>query len=201
MTTGLKRWWRAREVEVIACVFLAGAGAVLAQTTGSAPAIGGPKSKSWFDRHFGRPAWEEVKRAATTPREICRFVGTYISYRTEDVDRWTSPDETWARGKGDCEDFATLVEQACHDAGFDACIELYFPAGRPGQGHAIAVGHWQGRMWMSDTGDYREVRSVEEVLECDAAEMWTVRLDHDGIERTLNRHAGRTAAPVARSGR
>lgn len=163
--------------------------------TGSIPIVS-PK-KSWFKRHFGRQTVEEVLREAKQPRDVCRAVARNVGYRTEDVDRWASLQETWARGFGDCEDFASSVAILCQQLGFEAKVHLYFALGGRRDGHAVVVGIWQGRMWMSDLGSYKEVDSIEDVkdrvarnLECDPRDLWGSVLDHDGVQRFIARSRG-----------
>ncbi len=153
-----------------------------------------PAKKSWFKRAFERPTWDEVAAQCVTPQDVCRLVERYVVYRTEDVDTWYSAKETWAAGRGDCEDFAVVIEQLCHDLGFDVSVALYFPAGGRGEGHAVAVGTWQGQLWMSSLGSYEKVDSMDEVrervarmMECDDEEVWSSRLNHEDVQRFVAR--------------
>jgi len=159
--------------------------------------------KSWFKRLFYRPTWDELVSQCATPQDVCKLVERYLVYRTEDVDTWRSAKETWAAGRGDCEDFAVVIEQLCHDMGIKVSVGLYFPSGR-GEGHAVVVGNWQGQLWMSSLGSYDRVRSMEEVkervadmLECDGDEVWSSQLDHDDVQRFVSRGAVSGAGTAA----
>ena len=166
----------------------------------SSPATPKPR-QSWLRRLFYRPTWSEVLEQCKTPRDVCNTVGRYVGYRTEDVDRWTSAEETWQAGRGDCEDMAVCIETLCHELGFSATVNLYYSKDPRYEGHAVAVGTWGGRMWMSSNGSYEEVDSIDEVKEsiarmygCSGDELWSAVLAHDDIERRLRRSAGRPVA-------
>lgn len=188
--------WRLRALILVA--WLAGCGVeIFAESGGAVSAPVASPKKSWFQRHFGRQTVEEVLLEAQRPRDVCRAVARNVGYRTEDVDRWASLQETWARGFGDCEDFAASVAILCHQLGFEAKVHLYFALGGRREGHAVVVGLWQGRMWMSDLGSYKEVDSIEDVkdrvarnLECDPRDLWGSILDHDGVQRFIARGLG-----------
>jgi predicted transglutaminase-like cysteine proteinase len=157
--------------------------------------------ESWFHRMFHKPTWSEVLEQCKSPRDVCNVVGRFIGYRTEEIDYWQSADETWQRGRGDCEDFAICIETLCHKLGFSATINLYFPSGLRGDGHAVAVGTWNGKMWMSSNGSYEEVSSIAEVKEtvaqmygCSKDEMWGTVLAHADIERRLHTASGPSVA-------
>jgi predicted transglutaminase-like cysteine proteinase len=153
--------------------------------------------QSWFHRVFHKPTWSEVLEQCESPRDVCNVVSRFVGYRTEEIDRWASADETWQRGRGDCEDFAICIEALCRELGFSATVNLYFPSGLRGDGHAVAVGIWNGRMWMSSNGSYREVGSIDEVKEtvaqmygCSGDELWGTVLAHADIERRLHSSSG-----------
>ncbi len=137
-------------------------------------AQGGPddrSSKSWFARHFSRPTIEEAFSQCAAPKDICRVMEQNVSARSEEVDHWYSLDETWSRGRGDCEDFAIGIERLCSERGLDAHIVLFYPLTRLGDGHAVAVGSWKGRMWVSSMGSYEEVDSLDDVRKSVAREL------------------------------
>ena len=96
-----------------------------------------------------RPPYEEAFSAATTVSQICTIVTRWISPRAETVDEWSSAEETWKRGYGDCEDFAVLVAAQCARIGIDADIYAFWAVGRP-EGHAIVI----GQDWLADMGEY-----------------------------------------------
>ncbi len=100
------------------------------------------------------------------------MVSSQISYRSEDVDRWYSARDTWIRGQADCEDFAICISEMCRELGFESKVYLFFPKGR-GQGHAVVVGIWNGKTWMSSNGSFDWVSSFDEVRESVAAMLWS----------------------------
>ena len=162
-----------------------------------------PVRKSWFKRAFERPAWSELAAQCVTPQDVCKLVERYLVYRTEDVDLWRAAKETWTAGRGDCEDFAVVVEQLCHDLGIKVSVDLFFPAGGRGEGHAVVVGNWQGQLWMSSIGSYERVESMDEVKErvahmlgCDGDEVWSSHLDHDDVQRFVARSTVDGAGPA-----
>lgn len=158
--------------------------------------------KSWFQRRFARPTWGELLAACATPRDVCTMVQRYVSSKTESVDRWSGAEETWQKGRGDCEDFAVLIEQLCTALGFDATIQLYFPIKRFGEGHAVVVGRWNGQMWVSSLGSYEEVKTpddvqkkVARVIGCSAKNLWCKPLERSDVQRFLERdHTARGTA-------
>ena len=169
----------------------------------SAPPVAkaSPPRQSWFHRMFHKPTWSEVLEQCESPRDICNIVGRFVGYRTEEYDRWTSAEETWEQGRGDCEDFAIFIESLCHKLGFSATVNLYFPSGLRGEGHAVAVGTWNGQIWMSSNGSYREVESIDDVKEsvarmygCPKEDLWGTVLAHADIERRLRTSSGRSVA-------
>jgi len=84
-----------------------------------------------------------------------------VTYR-KDVrreDEWRSGQETLASGWGDCEDFAAAVRDRCQERGIPSAIYIVRAADLR-KSHAVTIGGWGGRMWMSSNGDYREVRSL-----------------------------------------
>lgn len=157
--------------------------------------------ESWFHRTFHKPTWSELLEECKSPRDICHVVERFVGYRTEEVDRWNPAAETWKNSRGDCEDFAILIETLCHTLGFSATVNLYFPSGLRGEGHAVAVGMWNGKMWMSSNGSYEEVDSIDEVRKtvaqmygCSKDMMWGTVLAHADIERRLRSSSGPSVA-------
>jgi len=187
-------------------LFATGAEPVRSETTvQSQPAVSssgqGQLHQSWFARHFYKPTWQELLAQCNSPKEVCRVVNRFVGYRAEDVDLWTSPQETWSNGRGDCEDYATLVQRLCRELGVETSVQLFFPSGTGGEGHAIVVGNWNGQMWLSSNGSYEEIGSVEEiresvarVLSCDPDDMWTSKLASADVERLIAKSFGRSVA-------
>jgi predicted transglutaminase-like cysteine proteinase len=157
--------------------------------------------RSWLYRHFHKPTWQEILAQCSTPKEVCRAVNRFVGYRSEDVDRWAPPQETWADGRGDCEDYATLVQRLCRELGIETSVQLFFPRGTGGEGHAVVVGTWNGQMWVSSVGSYEEVESVQDVrervarvLSCDPDDMWTSKLASTDVDRLIAKGFGRSVA-------
>lgn len=100
---------------------------------------------------FSRPSWPP--KGCTSPESICRIVRNNISYEEDKQGVWQSPEKTWRRRKGDCEDFALLVTELCKNNGFQAKLRIYF---KPGFafGHAVVVGRHNDLFWMSSNGSY-----------------------------------------------
>lgn len=184
-----------------------GAGAAPGGGSSPAPTANAPRTarpeqkKTWFQRHFTRPTWEEVVSECASPQDVCRMVERYIRYRSEEADRWAEARTTWARGRGDCEDFAVCVQQLCHELGLRVSVHLYFVDGRREEGHAVAVGEWHGRTWMSDLGSYEEVRSMDDVrervsrvLSCEAGDLWGASLTRENVQRRLSRSSAHAVA-------
>ena len=173
---------------------LANVRAVSAAPTSS----GGQPHESWFRRMFHKPTWSELLEKCQSPRDVCSLVNRFVGYRTEEVDRWAPATETWTNGRGDCEDFAVLIETLCNQLGFgQSTVNLYFLSGLRDEGHAVVVGTWEGKMWMSSNGSYEEVQSIDEVKKtvarmygCSKNEMWGMVLAHKDVERRLQVASG-----------
>ena len=162
-------------------------------------------SKSWLSKAFGRTAWSEVAKAYDTPREICRVIDRNVRYVTEGQDQWAAPEATWARGRGDCEDFAIAIQELCRLSGIPADVHLYFPAGAGREGHAVLVGEWNGKIWFSSNGTYEEVKSEQDVrkrvasmLSCKEKQLWGMKLSQRDVVAYLDKAPGRPVAMAAR---
>jgi hypothetical protein len=157
------------------------------------------EKRSWFQRAFSKPSWEQLLVEADTPEALCSLVSKHVGYREEDGDVWTAAEKTWEKGIGDCEDFALLVKTLCEIKGFDADIELYYTARPRMQGHAIVVGQHNGRKWLSSNGSFRRIDSDEDATRfvanlffCKPNDIWTRDIAQSDIERLT---AGSAAAP------
>ncbi len=70
------------------------------------------------------PKWSAVMDhavpaiAASTPAEVHSWARANIGYSREAKDHWASPEDTVARGQGDCEDWAILERALLIAAGF-----------------------------------------------------------------------------------
>lgn len=162
-------------------------------------------ARSWFSKAFGSPAWVEIAKAYETPREICRVIERNIRYVTEKADQWSRAEDTWSRGRGDCEDFAICIQELCGMSGIPASVHLYFPAGAGKEGHAVLVGEWNGKTWFSSNGSYEEVGSEQEVkrrvarlLSCKEKELWVMKLAQRDVLAYLDKTPARTVAGASR---
>lgn len=162
-------------------------------------------SKSWLSKTFGRTAWREVAKAYETPREICRVIDRHVRYVSESQDQWAAPEATWARGRGDCEDFAIAIQELCRLSGIPAEVHLYFPAGVGREGHAVLVGEWNGKIWFSSNGTYEEVKSEQDVrkrvasmLSCKEKQLWGMKLSQRDVAAYLDKAPARPVAVATR---
>jgi len=126
--------------------------------TAPSPAMAVEKP-GWLRRTFGTLTWEEVQTTLTTPKDICTAVRRHVRYRKDLEEEWTSGKETWDRGYGACEDYAACVVDLCKALGIEAQITVLIPRGS-WEGHAVAIGTWKGKQWVSSNGWYEEVDST-----------------------------------------
>lgn len=206
MKAGQKSGWMSGSKGVFAALIVMASGLfsaddVSAQTLAT---VASAPSKSWMQRTFGREDWSAVAHAYDTPREICRMIERSIRYTTEKADQWSPSQDTWSRGRGDCEDFAICIQELCRLSGLPARVQLYFPAGGR-EGHAVLVGEWNGKMWFSSNGSYEEVKSEEEVrarvarmLSCKEKNLWVMRLSQTDVEKYLAKNSARPLEVAAR---
>ena len=110
---------------------------------------------------FSGLTFEDATRLVKSPKEVCMRVRRSIRYREDLGDTWATGKEAWERAFGDCEDFAACVVDMCRAVGMEAKIEVFYPKGSF-EAHAVAMGTWQGKMWMSSNGYYRHVASMGE---------------------------------------
>ena len=115
---------------------------------------------SWVKRTFGELTWDEVKVAATTPREVCLYVRHRISPVDDVSNRWPTGKEAWDKKSGDCRSFASCVVALCQEMGLEAEVRVLYPKGA-WEGHAIVTGSWKGQLWMASNGWYQAIKSVE----------------------------------------
>ena len=178
---------------------------VSAQTVASAPVSEAEPSKSWSQRMFGREDWAQIAHSYDSPREICRLIERNISYKTESTDQWSPAEDTWSRGKGDCEDFAILIQKLCQLNGMETKVHLYFPATGGREGHAVLVGEWNGKIWFSSNGSYEEMASEDQVrervarmLSCKAKQLFAMKMTDRDVSRYIGKSAARSVASAAR---
>lgn len=115
------------------------------------------KTKPWRE-----PTWESVTYGILDPRTICSAVKRRIMYvrdRKPD-DEWKSARKTWSDRRGDCEDFAVLVKRLCEQRNMQAEVYHFYPP--KGSGHAVTIGKWRGRLWMSSNGSFTKVLSIND---------------------------------------
>ena len=100
-----------------------------------------------------------------SPFDISRIVRERVSYRSDRGahDSWKAPEVTWRERGGDCEDFALLVHHVSRMHGIDSEIVIAEGEGRR-PGHAVVMGIWQSRYWVSSNGGYREFSSRKEAI-------------------------------------
>lgn len=158
-------------------------------------------TKSWAKRVFGRLEWSEVLKGYESPREICRLVEQNIRYKTEETDQWSKGEETWVRGRGDCEDFAVMIQELCALSGMQTKVHLYFPATGGKEGHAVLVGEWNGKVWFSSNGEYEEVKSEDDVrrrvarmLSCKEKQLWVMKLNETDVANYMSKAPARAVA-------
>jgi len=156
------------------------------------PAAAAPK-RGWLKRTLTKPSWRQAVAECTTPQDVCRMVQRHIVYTDEDGDTWSAADETWDRGAGDCEDFAILAQELCLELGYDASVQLYYATAPKFTGHAVAVGTWGDKMWVSSNGSYKEFDSqkgiqkhVARILRCKQKNMFSVLLADEDVQSRIN---------------
>ncbi|MCO5043951.1 MAG: transglutaminase-like cysteine peptidase [Verrucomicrobia bacterium] len=203
MKAGQKAGWGKEISKKVGAIAIALAGFALvmpasAQTVASATT---PEKTSWAKRTFGRMEWAEVAgQEFSTPREICKLVEKNVRYKKEAGDVWSRGEETWAAGRGDCEDFAVLIQELCGMRGFETKVHLYFPA-TGGEGHAVLVGTLNGKTWFSSNGAYEEVKSEDDVrhrvarmLSVKDKQLWVMKLNEGDVANYIAKAPARAVA-------
>ncbi|MEI6169140.1 MAG: hypothetical protein WCS52_18315 [bacterium] len=123
----------------------------------------GASSVGWFARTFGNLSWESAVIATTSPSDISWQVRRHVTYRATPVLTWEDGRETWDRGYGDCKAFAYCVADLCEAKGIVCWVSVVRPIGEH-YGHAVTMGVWEGKIWMSSNGLYGEFKSLDETL-------------------------------------
>ena len=165
------------------------------------------KNVGRFRKLFITPGWEEILQQAKSPKEICRAVESYVSYKPDKMgDVWSSGRETWERGCGDCEDFAIAIVEMCYEIDLEASMIIYFPPDSPGEGHAFAVGRYEEDLWVSDRGSYKIVSSLYDIEEMalrilqvsprDSKDLWYAKMSYSNIEGRLSLRKAYFSYPV-----
>ena len=111
-------------------------------------------------RAMSRPAARfPVEAIGDSARDVCAAVRNRISYTSDSGDTWQTAGESWARRKGDCEDFAVTVRDICRAKGISADVHVFCSKARD-VGHAVTVGRSADGLWMSSNGSFERVTSV-----------------------------------------
>jgi hypothetical protein len=121
-------------------------------------------SVGWFDRTFGNLSWESAIAGTTSPKSISWQVRRHVTYQIPQAESFKNGQTTWERGYGDCKAFAYCVAALCEAKGIACWVSVVRPIGEP-LGHAVTMGVWQGKLWMSSNGIYGEFKSMDEALQ------------------------------------
>ncbi len=105
---------------------------------------------------------ETVSGWVRNPQDVCTAVKQRVRYTRDRLpeDQWKDGRQTWRSGTGDCEDFAVLIKKLCRENNIQADVYRFYPP--TGSGHVVALGEWNGRLWMSSNGSFVEVYSFED---------------------------------------
>lgn len=126
-----------------------------ATRTGSASELG------WLAQRSNNLKWEQVASVVESPRDICIRVRHHVRYQADLGDQHSGGRETWDRQYGDCEDLAACVLELCEKIGLEASIMVFRQKGST-EGHAVAMGLWNGKLWLSSNGWYTTVKSIDD---------------------------------------
>ena len=129
--------------------------------------IGAVKSKS------GRARLDEANRAVNI---VVRYVSDYAQHG--EADRWSSPLETFATAKGDCEDYAIAKYVALREAGFPReDLRLMLVRDRAvRQDHAVLAARLDGQWLVLDN---RRSELIEDSGATNLAPLFAI--DHAGV--------------------
>lgn len=131
---------------------------------------------SWFKKVFKHLTWQEMVTVSTTPKEICKKVNDHVFYAKDDIEYTKDAQQTWNEEKGDCEDFAYCILKACEQKGFKAEIRIFYEKNNI-IAHAVVIGEWQEKMWMSSNGSYEIIKSIEDASKKISREMrWNEKI-------------------------
>lgn len=123
----------------------------------------GANSVGWFTRTFGNLSWESAVAGTTSPKSISWQVRRHVTYQITKAESFENGRETWDRGYGDCKAFAFCVAELCEAKDIVCWVSVVRPVGEL-RGHAVTMGVWQGKLWMSSNGIYGEFKSLDEAL-------------------------------------
>ena len=132
------------------------------------------------DRGLSNVSWDNASRMCSSPRDICKVVKDRVKYSRDmqKEDEWRGGEDTWNKGKGDCDDYAVAVRDLCEREGFKAVIYVvYSKTARAA--HAVTIGERNGTMWLSSNGLYEEVQSLDDAKETLARDLgwWAPDVD------------------------
>lgn len=145
--------------------------------------IGAVKSKS------GRAKLDEANRSVNI---VVRYVSDYAQHG--EADRWSSPLETFATAKGDCEDYAIAKYVALHEAGFPReDLRLVLVRDRAvRQDHAVLAARLDGQWLILDN---RRADLTEDSGAANLAPLFAI--DHAGVHLFAAPYARRQLAGPA----
>ncbi|MBP1091767.1 transglutaminase-like cysteine peptidase [Bradyrhizobium diazoefficiens] len=145
--------------------------------------IGAVKSKS------GRARLDEANRAVNT---AVRYVSDFAQHG--EADRWSSPLETFATAKGDCEDYAIAKYVALREAGFPReDLRLVLVRDRAvRQDHAVLAARLDGQWLVLDN---RRSELIEDSGATNLAPLFAI--DHAGVHLFAAPYAQRQLAGPA----
>lgn len=127
--------------------------------------------------------WHDAKINVASPKEASTIAATRVTY-TPDMskeDEWRSPQETWQKKEGDCEDFALVVQDLCKNNGIEAEV-LIIRSNSARKAHAITTGTVNGSIWVSSNGIYTTYQSTNDVKQAIARDLGWAHTDIDIIK-------------------
>ena len=120
---------------------------------------------SGMTQTFRTEKWDEI---VDSPAEICYYVRNRFEYSPDPIDsngyQWMDSKLALALGKGDCEEFATIINEMCWEKKIPSSIYLFYSK-KLSVCHAVTIGTFKGKMWMAENGMYYEVLSVEDAFD------------------------------------
>lgn len=146
---------------------------------------------NWFNCLFECTSWEKAVSTVDSPERAAKLVRQNVRFEQRYLGKWSDGETTWNRRTGDCKAFATTVIQLCKDAGLGANATILVFSANAFEGHAVAAGTWNGRLWISSNGWFSYVVSMDHASELVAEEMgWNARATRviplDKVGRTGN---------------
>ena len=175
-----------------------------------------PLDARWHSVEYGRPsgaaAHFSAGLASDSPVEQLKAVNRYVNRRVEfeddqrhfgKADVWSSANETFRSGRGDCEDYAIAKYQMLRAAGFSS-RDLYLVIVRDlvrRADHAVLVARAAGHMFVLDNGsdqvlDSETISDYRPVLTFASSGEWThgYRLQNTPVNIASNEQAPVTLA-------